>query len=576
MAQENASMKREAIEQEERLKRLHAKIQKMEQDMAGLLRKRGAVAHGAAASAVAKGARDEETERLEALIRERRFQADAMNKQLLIIKHTSPGAAARKPLSSIYSAHGSKTSISAYGPPAPARRPHSAAGAKKKTGSTSALISDTSEGELREIINALKHECSLASDRLAAAKREVEKKTTGGEMSDKALEARSVDELRNLVLDIKSKTTMLEASEEQRVLALRQMKSSVERTEPMVHRFRDELADLKRALADLTHQKKLVELRKGEHDEVTAEITKLRVQQGELEEENRQLRAVAFGASEIFATVAVLGNEQEELSEENELNRKYLNDLFQLNSASEKALADLETDAPNSISKLQVQSKEDAAKAKMLARDIENLREKLSTFVGHEGEDGGQMDHSAVREARLLAQRMGVPMYMRGARGAADGDDNLDDLRREIRRLKVLQASEVREIGKLRQMLHMQEHLMRHTVAGGAEFEKDLARTRRAHDNKVFPHASECGGRGGEAVVERGSPPTRSSPFLLRSSVFSDTAFGAWRALCAGEQARSACASRAQRWRRCARAPRCSRAVFAGAGEGAAAAHLGD
>ena len=37
---------------------------------------------------------------------------------------------------------------------------------------------------------------------------------------------------------------------------------------------------------------------------------------------------------------------------------------------------------------------------------------------------------------------MGVPMYMRGV--GSDSDPNLDDLRREIRRLKVIQASEIR------------------------------------------------------------------------------------------------------------------------------------
>ena len=40
------------------------------------------------------------------------------------------------------------------------------------------------------------------------------------------------------------------------------------------------------------------------------------------------------------------------------------------------------------------------------------MREKLSTFIGHDGANG-EMDQGSVREARLLAQRMGVPMYMR-------------------------------------------------------------------------------------------------------------------------------------------------------------------
>ena len=38
-----------------------------------------------------KGARDEEVERLEAAIHDRQFRVEAINKQLLIIKHTVPG-----------------------------------------------------------------------------------------------------------------------------------------------------------------------------------------------------------------------------------------------------------------------------------------------------------------------------------------------------------------------------------------------------------------------------------------------------------------------------------------------------
>ena len=222
----------------------------------------------------------------------------------------------------------------------------------------------------------------------------------------------------------------------------------------------------------------------GEHDEISAQIVTLRVEQDELEEENRRLRSVAFSAGEVIVTVSQLGNEQQELSELAQKNQYLLKELSTRNVASEKALSELESDAPNSISRLQGRAKEDEAKAKLLTREIANLREKLSTFIGHDGASG-QMDQSSVREARLLAQRMGVPMYMRVASGAGDADHQLDDLRREIRRLKVLQASELREIGKLQQMAHTQEHLMRHTITGGAEGERELARIRRVHDKKV-------------------------------------------------------------------------------------------
>ena len=304
LAEQNAAMKRDAVEQEERLKRLHAKIQKMEQDMAGLLRKRGPIGQGASAVA-ATGARDEEVERLEAAIHDRQFHIDAINKQLLIIKHTAPGAS-RKPLSSIYGAHDrGKSIVSAYEHSAPAKRPRSAAGGKKDTDTE--LLRDTSEGDLREIISALKRECSSAAERLRAAQKEAEvnKEARGGaEQRDKAWESKSLEELRKAVQDLKAKTTMMEATEEQRVLTNKNAKDAIERTEPVVSRLRDEHADLQRKIVDLTHQKKLVELRKGEHDEISAQIVKLRVEQDELEEENRRLRNVAFSASEVVVTLS--------------------------------------------------------------------------------------------------------------------------------------------------------------------------------------------------------------------------------------------------------------------------------
>jgi len=305
LAEENAAMKRDAVEQEERIKRLHAKGQKMEQDMAGLLRKRGPGGQGASAVS-AKGARDEEVERLEAAIHDRQFHIDAINKQLLIIKHTAPGAS-RKPLSSIYGAHDrGKSIVSAYEHSAPAKRPRSAAGGEKDT--DTALLRDTSEGDLREIISALKKECSSAAERLRAAQKEAEanKEARGGaEQRDKAWESKSLEELRKAVQDLKAKTTMMEATEEQRVLTTKNAKDAIERTEPVVSRLRDEHADLQRKIVDLTHQKKLVELRKGEHDEISAQIVKLRVEQDELEEENRRLRNVAFSASEVVVTVTL-------------------------------------------------------------------------------------------------------------------------------------------------------------------------------------------------------------------------------------------------------------------------------
>ena len=264
LSEENAAMKREAVEQEERLKRLHAKIQKMEQDMAGLLRKRGTLGQGAAASAAVRGARDVETERLEAAIHDRQFHIDAISKQLLIIKHTAHGP--RKPLSSIYGAD-RKDAASPYGTAAaaPARRPQSAGGRK---GAGAALVSNASEGEMREILATLKRECNSAAERLREARRKAEARASakdGAEQRDRVLEGKTPDEIRRALEEMKAKTVMLEATEDHRAVTLKNAKEAVERTEPVVQRLKDEHVEVQRKLVDLNHQKKLVELRKVRH-----------------------------------------------------------------------------------------------------------------------------------------------------------------------------------------------------------------------------------------------------------------------------------------------------------------------
>ncbi len=53
---------------------------------------------------------------------------------------------------------------------------------------------------------------------------------------------------------------------------------------------------------------------------------------------------------------------------------------------------------------------------------------------------------------------MGIPLYLQSAGEGKDAEE-VDLLRREVRRLRVGNASEVREIGKLKQMRELQQHL---------------------------------------------------------------------------------------------------------------------
>ena len=212
------------------------------------------------------------------------------------------------------------------------------------------MMSGMSQEDMHEIIGALQRELKAATERLRSARNEVEAK--GGSKSDqvardRAWRNKSTDELRKAVEDIKAQTTMLQATEEQRTLKTQNMKQAVERTEPVLSRLRDELADLQRANVDLMHQKKLIHLRKGEHGEISAQVEKLRNELELLEDENTRLRAAAFGASEVIQSVVVLGNAEAELRQHNGTLSAQLQELSALNVESEKELALLESDDRN-------------------------------------------------------------------------------------------------------------------------------------------------------------------------------------------------------------------------------------
>eukprot|EP00961_Rhodomonas_salina_P105919 1426501-Rhodomonas_salina.3 len=101
MAAENNQLKVEGLDQEDRLRRIQATVQKLEAEIAALLRKAKMMGMPLS-SGESKALRDEEVERLEAAAREIEFRNEALEKQLLILKHSPASALGKKPQTSVF------------------------------------------------------------------------------------------------------------------------------------------------------------------------------------------------------------------------------------------------------------------------------------------------------------------------------------------------------------------------------------------------------------------------------------------------------------------------------------------
>lgn len=233
--------------------------------------------------------------------------------------------------------------------------------------------------------------------------------------------------------------------------------------------------------ADLLLPLQLLELRKDKEKLESKEMDEIQKELGTMNEENATLRKAAFKAGQKKVQVKKLSEEQKALEEETLKLRQEVDDLVSINVAMERDLNKIETEGPDSINALEKLIDTISSQCKYLERHTSTLKEKLETFVGHGSLDF--MDPESVKQAKLLAKRTGLPIFMRS--GGAGPEDQLNGLRKEIRRLRVANASELREIGKLKEMIHLQAHIAKQREIYGTEGSKLATKARHEWDKKL-------------------------------------------------------------------------------------------
>ena len=437
------------------------------------------VAGVATATARAKAARAEKSEeeaRLEALVHDASFRCEQLSKQLLISKHT-PAPPKRRPLSAVLSG-GSKKPASPW--QQTLSSPERALSARGGGESFDGVTGD----ERQRLVAVLQGEFERAKERLRRADAEAkEAKLSARDARDRRYESKTVAELRTLLAEMSTSTQILASQEEHTAAQIKLEQEALHRAAATLEQLRAAVTEERSRTVEADREKKRLELRRAEHATQDSKTAELRAQLAALETENELLRHQAFSAGEVKLHARALDHSQEEERARQQVLAAELARLKAANAAKQSEAERLGLLGDDSSSALEQRIAKLDGREKQLARENASLSDKLATFVGHEGSGAGRMDQQAVREARLLAQRTGLPLYMRVVGGATGGEG--DALRRELRRLRVGNAAELREIEKLQEMAGMQKSIAARRRASAEVVPRAVLQAQRAHAARV-------------------------------------------------------------------------------------------
>jgi hypothetical protein len=232
-----------------RLKRLSAKVQKIDADVSLQVRKASTVSTARGG----KSAHDMEMDKLEERIREKERLNEAIRKQLMLIKYNPVPvytSATRRPLSAEYNQNRQPRATR----PAPAvnKSPVSADSASKK-------VDDV---ETQRIVSALTLELERCKARLKQAEAEERGRvaTTAAGADGKDLsrwDNEPVEALRHAVRDMEVKTTLAQAREEERIKDKRTEEANLEKLNSEIDALRQQLTSARSKTTEMTRQKQV-------------------------------------------------------------------------------------------------------------------------------------------------------------------------------------------------------------------------------------------------------------------------------------------------------------------------------
>jgi hypothetical protein len=229
-----------------RLKRLSAKVQKIDAEVSLQVRKASTVS-----TARGRSAHDTEVDKLEERIREKERLNEAIRKQLMLIKYNPVPvytSATRRPLSVEYNQNRQPRAARANAP-AVNKSPVSAVSASKK-------VDDV---ETQRIVSALTLELERCKARLKQAEAEekerVATKASGADGKDfSRWDNEPVEALRHAVRDLEVKTNLALAREDERIKEKRTWEAYKERRSAEIDELKQQLTSMRSKTTDTKRQ----------------------------------------------------------------------------------------------------------------------------------------------------------------------------------------------------------------------------------------------------------------------------------------------------------------------------------
>jgi len=456
---ENRRIKGRVNDQDERLKRLATQVKKEEEAVAAQSKKAGVRPE----QIKDLPAKDAKIRKLQQQVREREKQNTALDRHLAVYRHSFPhqqphGKAAhqRRPL-------WEAANRSPQQQPGSASPTAAKGGRKSKEG---ALMLGADEDDQQRLVLVLEGELERARETLTKLRAELVVASKQGKVAvdfaAASSSAESVDQLKKRLKEMTARLTILLSSQERTQTAFKEEQEQHSTLVNEVESLDKMMSDIRQTTAKLSHDKQIMQLRKGETDDLSKQIADTRMELEQLDADNRSLRDKAFNTGGVKVAVRVTEDEKRIKEEENtslkEAQARLRTQLEKLQTDVDEA----EKGQQGSVHSMQQSLTNLNEQAQHLQKETERLREQMLSVSGQQ-----ERGHLA-------------PATARGSLGLKRDQDK----GKEVRRLRRENAQHVREIRKAEQELQLHKLLVKENDALEADLSKHIDALCKSHKSK--------------------------------------------------------------------------------------------
>jgi hypothetical protein len=464
LQEENRRIKARVNEQDERLKRLATQVKKEEEAVAAQSKKAGVRPEQIKELSL----KDDTIKKLLQQVREREKQNMALDRHIAVYRHSFPqqqqhakGSAAhqRRPLleaanRSPQQQPGSTSPVTAKG------------GRKSKEG---ALMHGADEDDQMRLVLVLEGELERSRETLTRLRAELagaskQGKEALGFLVSANSTAESADQLTKRLKEMNARLTVLLSTQERTQTAFKEEEEQHSTLVNEVESLAKMLSDLRQATAQVARDKQIMQLRRGEGDDLGKQIADTRKELEQLDADNRSLRDKAFKTGGVKVAVRVFEDEMRIKEEENASLKEGHQRLLTQIEKLQQEVNETEKGQQGSVHSMQESLKNLSHQSQHLRKETERLREQMRSFSGQQ--ESGQLLAPAAAHGSLSLKR--------------DQDKG-----KEVRRLRRENAQHVREIRKGEQELQLHKLLVQENDALEADLSKHIDAMCKSHKSKT-------------------------------------------------------------------------------------------